>query len=106
MPTKWYYISGCPFEGECGAKRTTDVKKKRLSFYGSTEEEAQEKCVNHLVLSSLQNKSKRVVWEAALDQGQPRRGDHRFPQFSGDNRLPQICGDNRFPQRGLELISL
>jgi len=106
MPTTRYYISGCPFDGECGAKRTTDVKKKRLSSYGCIEEPSQEKCVNHLVLSSLQNKSKRVAWEAALDQGQPRRGDHRFPQFGGDNRLPQLCGDNRFPQRGLELISL
>ena len=39
-----------------------------MSFYGKTVVEAQEKCCNHLTLSSLHNKSKRMAWEATRYQ--------------------------------------
>jgi hypothetical protein len=68
MPTTRYYISGCPFDGECGAKKTTNGKKHVLIFYGSTAVEAQGKCANHLLRCSLHNKSRFVAWAAAIDQ--------------------------------------
>ena len=42
--------------------------EEHLSFYGSTVEDARETCRNHLMLSSLHMESKRVAWEATLDQ--------------------------------------
>ena len=68
MPTV-YYIYGCPFADECSAQKTSSVKRnKNMSFYGKTAVEAQDKCCNHLTLSSLHNKSKRMAWEATRYQ--------------------------------------
>ena len=49
-------------------REENDGCEEKISFYGSTVEDAQEKCRNHLMLSSLHMKSKRVAWEATLDQ--------------------------------------
>ena len=63
MPTLWHYIDRCPFERECMANHTSLKKKKKVVFYGTSEEEAQEKCVQHLMNSSLHNKTHQVAWE-------------------------------------------
>ena len=51
MPV-WHYIQGCPFPAECGRKKTTPFAKN-MTFSGLTQEAAVEKCVHHLMSSSL-----------------------------------------------------
>jgi hypothetical protein len=63
MPV-WHYIQGCPFPAECGAKKTT-VATKNMTFSGLTKEAAVEKCVHHLVSSSLHQMRKADAIEAA-----------------------------------------
>ena len=63
MPV-WHYIQGCPFPAECGRKKTTPVAKN-MTFSGLTKEAAVEKCVHHLMSSSLHQMRKADAIEAA-----------------------------------------
>ena len=97
MPIEWRYIDGCPFAAECSSKLTRK-KAKKLSFSGRTPEEAQEKCANHLMLSSLHLKSKRVAWETARAQE-----INVFEQDTDDDEPDDVkveeCEDPRMPKR-------
>ena len=67
MPTTWYYISGCPLLEECNANAKSG-KKKSLTFSALTVDDAVEKCAQHMIQSSLHNRSRSEAYDIAWSQ--------------------------------------
>ena len=63
MPV-WHYIDGCPFPEQCRKNKTTTIAKS-MKFAGLSQDHAVEKCVYHLVNSSLHNMSRVDAIKAA-----------------------------------------
>ena len=64
MPAVWHYIKGCPFPEQCGRNKTTTIAKS-MAFSGVTQDAAVEKCVYHLVNSSLHKMRRADAIDAA-----------------------------------------
>ena len=62
----WCYIDGCPFPQQCGKNKTTTFPRS-MKFAGSSMDLAAEKCVYHLVNSSLHTMSKADATKAARE---------------------------------------
>ncbi len=62
----WHYIDGCPFPQQCGKNKTTTFPKS-IKFAGLSMDPAVEKCVYHLMNSSLHTMSKADATRAARE---------------------------------------
>jgi hypothetical protein len=62
----WHYIDGCPFPQQCGKNKTTAFPKS-MKFAGLSMDLAVEKCVYHLMSSSLHSMSKVDATRAARE---------------------------------------
>ena len=63
MPV-WHYIDGCLLPQQCGKNKTTTIATS-MKFAGLSQDHAVEKCVYHLVNSSLHNMSRVDAIKAA-----------------------------------------
>jgi hypothetical protein len=96
----WHYIQGCPFPAECGRNKTTPFAKS-MTFSGATQDAAVEKCVNHLVNSSLHKMRRADAIDAAR-----RMEFHTYEEPTDDEAEENLEGNPlaqrpRSPPRGV-----
>jgi hypothetical protein len=94
----WHYIQGCPFPAECGRNKTTPFAKS-MTFSGATQDAAVEKCVYHLVNSSLHKMRRADAIDAAR-----RMEFHTYDEATDDEaaeNLDALAQRPRSPPRGV-----
>ena len=89
----WCYIDGCPFPQQCGKNKTTTFPRS-MKFAGSSMDGAVEKCVYHLMSSSLHTMSKADATRAAREM-ELHTYEEPTEDEAEDGNARWMCGRNR-----------